>query len=188
MNNFAKQGDTIINKSALLDICNGDGPSDFPRLPRPNMLMLDRITQIETRGGKYGLGYINGEFDIDPKLWFFDCHFSNDPIMPGSLGVDGMGQLLGFFLGYVGFQGQGRALGVGKIRYKAEIKPLQGSIHYQLNIRTIKNTGFPFAIADGTIRDENTVFTQATGISVGIRPIPADCETRSRRAITEEVS
>ena len=102
-----------FTKEELLD--SGLGKlfgSDNGKLPTPPMLMMDRITHISDEGGKYGKGKIKAELDIDKSLWFFDCHFKGDPVMPGCLGLDGFWQLIGFFLTWIGGNGRGRALGV----------------------------------------------------------------------------
>ena len=98
------------------------GPSNG-RLPLPNMLMLDRITHISGDGGKFGKGEIQAELDIRPDLWFFDCHFEGDPVMPGCLGLDAMWQLVGFYLVWSGLPGRGRALGSGKVRFTGQVLP-----------------------------------------------------------------
>jgi 3-hydroxyacyl-[acyl-carrier protein] dehydratase/trans-2-decenoyl-[acyl-carrier protein] isomerase len=121
---------TTFTRDEILQCGSGelDGMA-CPRLPLPNMLMLDRITQISGSGGKYGQGEVEAEFDVQPDAWFFACHFKDDPIMPGSLGLDGLCQLLGFYLGWHGFKGKGRALGIGEVKYKGEIVPMSGKIN-----------------------------------------------------------
>ena len=109
------------SREDLLACAHGElfGPGNA-RLPLPNMLMMDRITHISEQGGKYGKGEIVAELDIRPDLWFFDCHFESDPVMPGCLGLDATWQLLGFFLGWVGNPGRGRALGVGNVKFSGQ--------------------------------------------------------------------
>jgi 3-hydroxyacyl-[acyl-carrier protein] dehydratase / trans-2-decenoyl-[acyl-carrier protein] isomerase len=115
----------------------GDGllfGRDGPRLPKPGMLMFDRITGIDDTGGRQGLGLITAELDIRPELWFFQCHFKNDPVMPGCLGLDAMWQLIGFFLGWIGGKGSGRALGAGEIKFKGQVLPAAKRVLYRLDI------------------------------------------------------
>ena len=98
------------------------GPGNA-QLPLPPMLMFDRITEISEKGGVFGKGLIRAELDIKPDLWFFDCHFKNDPVMPGCLGLDAMWQLVGFYLGWIGGEGRGRALGVGEVKFSGQVLP-----------------------------------------------------------------
>ena len=106
-----------FSKEDLLACSRGDmfGPGNS-QLPAPNMLMMDRVSLITDEGGEFGKGQIIAELDITPDLWFFDCHFPNNPIMPGCLGLDGLWQLTGFNLGWRGWQGRGYALGVGEVK------------------------------------------------------------------------
>jgi len=108
----------------LIKCGNGElfGPGNA-QLPQPPMLMFDRITHISTEGGEYGKGEIIAELDINPDLWFFQCHFNEDPVMPGCLGVDAMWQLIGFYLGWLGGPGRGRALGSGSIKFTGQVLP-----------------------------------------------------------------
>jgi len=111
-------------KDELLACGRGEmfGPTNA-QLPAPPMLMFDRIAQIDKDGGKAGKGYIEAELDIDAALWFFQCHFIGDPVMPGCLGLDAMWQLVGFFLGWSGAPGKGRALGVGEVKFTGQVTP-----------------------------------------------------------------
>ncbi|MBX2867557.1 MAG: bifunctional 3-hydroxydecanoyl-ACP dehydratase/trans-2-decenoyl-ACP isomerase [Acidiferrobacterales bacterium] len=155
----------------LISLSEGRGPVvGFPKLPKPGMLMLDRIVSIDQHGGSYGKGQLDAEFDISPDHWFFRSHFENDPVMPGSLGVDGLCQLVGFYLGWRGYRGKGRALGVGKTRYKSEILPHSDMLEYHVDIKTIRNGDFPFAIAEGVIASGGETVTEVWGIRVGIKP------------------
>lgn len=160
---------TEFSKQDLVNISEGFGPENFPFLPRNEMLMLDRITGIDPFGGKHGKGHISAEYDISPNKWFFDCHFKNDPIMPGSLGVDGLCQLLGFYLGWLGYQGKGRALGVGETKYLREIDRQTQCIRFSLDVKQIPATSsFHFAIADGKIFCDSKLATRVSRISVGL--------------------
>ena len=108
----------------LIECAKGNmfGPGN-PQLPMPPMLMFDRITDIKKDGGEFNKGLIIAELDINPELWFFDCHFVNDPVMPGCLGLDAMWQLLGFHLGWLGLEGKGRALSVGNVKFSGMVLP-----------------------------------------------------------------
>ena len=115
------------------------GPGNA-QLPMPPMLMMDRIVKITDEGGEYGYGEVIAELDIHPKLWFFECHFENDPVMPGCLGLDAMWQLLGFYLGWKGFQGRGRARG-GEIKFNGTVLPDAKMVTYNIQIRRVLNQG-----------------------------------------------
>jgi len=116
----------------LIKCGHGDlfGPGNA-QLPLPNMLMLDRITSITENSGDYSKGEITAELDIKPGLWFFDCHFDGDPVMPGCLGLDAMWQLVGFYLGWLGYPGRGRALGVGEVKFTGQVLPSAETVRYQ---------------------------------------------------------
>jgi 3-hydroxyacyl-[acyl-carrier protein] dehydratase/trans-2-decenoyl-[acyl-carrier protein] isomerase len=142
----------------------------YPRLPLPDMLMLDRITHISDNGGSYGHGEIEAEFAVNPDSWFFACHFKDDPVMPGSLVLDALCQLLGFYLGWKGYKGKGRALGIGEVKYKGEILPTSGTISYHLDIRKIVRGSIAMAIADGQVLLHGQVVHTARSLRVGIVP------------------
>jgi 3-hydroxyacyl-[acyl-carrier protein] dehydratase/trans-2-decenoyl-[acyl-carrier protein] isomerase len=108
-----------------------------PQLPMPPMLMMDRVTEISDEGGENEKGHVVAEFDVKPNLWFFDCHFEGDPVMPGCLGLDALWQLTGFNLGWRGMTGRGRALGVGEIKFVEEIKPDKQLIQYKVSFKKI---------------------------------------------------
>jgi 3-hydroxyacyl-[acyl-carrier protein] dehydratase/trans-2-decenoyl-[acyl-carrier protein] isomerase len=160
---------TTFTKSDLLACGIGklDGVT-YPRLPLPNMLMLDRITHLAADGGKYGRGVATAEFTANPDSWFFGCHFKDDPIMPGSLALDGLCQLLGFYLGWRGYKGKGRAFGIGEVKYRGEILPDAGSIAYRLDIRKIISSPVVMAIADGEVLVKDEVVTTVKALRVGI--------------------
>jgi 3-hydroxyacyl-[acyl-carrier protein] dehydratase/trans-2-decenoyl-[acyl-carrier protein] isomerase len=134
------------------------------------MLMLDCITKISDDGGKYGYGEVEAEFEIKPDYWVFACHFKDDPVMPGSLVLDGLCQLLGFYLGWKGYKGKGRALGIGEVKYKGEIVPSSGKISYHLDIKKIVKSSIAMAIADGEVLLHDQVVHTAKSIRVGIIP------------------
>lgn len=143
---------------------------EYPRLPLPNMLMLDCITNISDEGGRYGLGEVEAEFTVNADSWFFACHFQDDPVMPGSLALDGLCQILGFYLGWKGYKGKGRALGIGEVKYKGEIVPTSGKITYRLHIKKIMKSSIAMAIADGEILLHGHVVQTAKSLRVGIIP------------------
>lgn len=119
------------------------------RLPAPPMLMMDRITHIASEGGAYGKGVIRAELDIDPGLWFFDCHFLGDPVMPGCLGLDAMFQLAGFYLPWLGEPGRGRALGCGELKFSGQVLPSAKTVGYEIDIKRVMRGKVPLVIADG---------------------------------------
>jgi len=148
-------------REELLKCSRGEmfGPGNA-QLPAPNMLMIDRITHISETGGKYGKGEIVAELDITPDLWFFACHFEGDPVMPGCLGLDALWQLLGFFLGWSGHPGRGRALGAGGVKFTGEILPTSKKVVYELSISRLINRSLVMGIADGTVSvDGKTIYT-----------------------------
>ena len=143
------------------------GPGNA-QLPLPNMLMLDRITSITQDGGEHGKGEIIAELDIKPDLWFFKCHFEGDPVMPGCLGLDAMWQLVGFFLGWLGQPGKGRALGVGEVKFKGEIKPETKQVRYVIDLKRVIQRRLIMAIGDGRVEaDGKTIYT-AKDLRVGL--------------------
>jgi len=146
----------------------------YPRLPLPNMLMFDCITNISDVGGKYERGIVEAEFEVNADTWFFACHFKDDPIMPGSLALDALCQLLGFFLGWKGYKGKGRALGIGEVKYKGEIVPMSGTITYRLDIRKIIKNSIAMAIADGEVLLQGHIVHTVKSLRVGIVPYQVD--------------
>lgn len=138
------------------------------KLPLPPMLMFDRITRVEENGGEHGKGIIVAEFDIKPDLWFFPCHFKGDPVMPGCLGLDALWQLTGFFLGWIGAPGRGRALSTGEVKFSGMVTPAVTRVEYCVEIRRLIRRGFTIGVGDGVLKaDGETIYT-ATDLRVGL--------------------
>ena len=138
------------------------------KLPAPPMLMFDRITEINEDGGSNGKGFIRAELDIRPDLWFFDCHFIDDPVMPGCLGVDAMWQIAGFYLPWLGEHGRGRALGVGEVKFTGQVLPSARTVTYEIDIRRVLRGKLRLVIADGrTLVDGREIYT-ASNLRVGL--------------------
>jgi 3-hydroxyacyl-[acyl-carrier protein] dehydratase/trans-2-decenoyl-[acyl-carrier protein] isomerase len=141
---------------------------DGPKLPRYEMLMVDRVANIEEHGGKYGKGVVVAELDIRPDLWFFPCHFKNDPVMPGCLGLDAMWQLTGLYLGWVGHKGKGRALGVGTVKFTGQILPDNRLVEYVIDIKRIISRRLVMAISDGRLSVDGREIYRADDMRVGL--------------------
>ena len=138
------------------------------QLPVPNMLMLDRITHIGADSGEYGKGSIIAELDITPDLWFFDCHFPGDPVMPGCLGLDAMWQLVGFFLAWKGNQGKGRALGSGEVKFTGQILPSAKLVTYKIDLKRVIERKLVMGIADGSVSVDGREIYTAKDLRVGL--------------------
>lgn len=143
------------------------GPGNA-QLPLPPMLMFDRITHIATEGGAYGKGLIIAELDIDPELWFFKCHFQGDPVMPGCLGLDAMWQLVGFFLGWLGGPGHGRALGAGEVKFAGQVTPDVRLVSYRIDIKRVIMRKLYMGIADATMSADGKEIYHAKDLRVGL--------------------
>ena len=141
---------------------------DNGKLPRPNMLMFDRIKQISSSGGEFGKGKIIAELDIDPNLWFFECHFKEDPVMPGCLGLDAMWQLVGFFLCWLGNPGKGRALGSGDVKFTGQVLPSSKKVTYEIDMKRVLKQKLTVGIANGTMAVDNRPIYSAKGLRVGL--------------------
>lgn len=138
------------------------------RLPRGNMLMLDRITHISKEGGEFGKGEVIAELDVTPELWFFDSHFESDPVMPGCLGLDALWQMIGFWLGWGERQGRGRALGAGAIKFTGEILPSNKKVTYHVHIKRVFERGTAMAIADGYVAVDGKEIYVGKDLRVGL--------------------
>jgi len=159
-----------FNYKELIECANGKlfGPGNA-KLPSPPMLMFDRITIIEENKGIYKKGLIEAELDIKEKMWFFDCHFKDDPVMPGCLGLDAMWQLVGFFLGWKGEPGRGRALGVNSVKFTGEVLINAKIAKYEVNIkRILKKEGAVVGLADGTLYSDGKPIYEAENLKVGL--------------------
>ncbi len=157
------------NKDELIKCGYGElFGSGNAQLPVNNMLMIDRITQITADGGTSNKGEIIAELDITPDLWFFDCHFPGDPVMPGCLGLDAMWQLVGFFLGWLGNPGHGRALGVGEVKFTGQVLPNASKVTYHIDIRRVIDRKLVLGIADGVMDVDGRVIYKAKDLRVGL--------------------
>jgi 3-hydroxyacyl-[acyl-carrier protein] dehydratase/trans-2-decenoyl-[acyl-carrier protein] isomerase len=156
-------------------IASGEGRLFGPqagRLPLPPMLMFDRITRIDHDGGAYGQGCIEAELDIRPDLWFFACHFQNDPVMPGCLGLDAMWQLVGFYLTWLRLPGRGRALSAGEVKFIDQVGPNTKLIRYEIDIKRIVRRQLSMAIGDGRLVADGQVIYTAKDLRVGLFGLP----------------
>jgi len=138
------------------------------RLPLPPMLMFDRITRITEKGGAHEKGEVEAEMEINPDLWFFKCHFQNDPVMPGCLGVDAMWQMAGFFLGWLGGLGKGRALGVGEVKFSDMVLPSAKLVTYYIEFKRVIMRRLVVGIADGIVKVDGKVIYEAKDLRVGL--------------------
>jgi 3-hydroxyacyl-[acyl-carrier protein] dehydratase/trans-2-decenoyl-[acyl-carrier protein] isomerase len=154
----------------LIDCADGKlfGPGNA-KLPSPPMLMFDKITNVEENKGKFNKGIIEAELNIKKKMWFFDCHFKEDPVMPGCLGLDAMWQLVGFYLGWTGEPGKGRALGVNSVKFTGEVLTTAKIAKYEVNMkRILKKEGAVVGLADGTLFADGRAIYQAENLKVGL--------------------
>ena len=139
-----------------------------PQLPMPPMLMMDRISEISSDGGSERKGHVIAEYDIRPDLWFFECHFINDPVMPGCLGLDALWQLTGFNLGWRGMKGRGRALGVGEVKFTGMVTPETKLVTYKINFTRIIDRRLKLALADGLMYADGVEIYSAKDLKVGL--------------------
>lgn len=152
----------------LIQCGNGElfGPGNA-QLPQPPMLMFDRITHISDEGGEFGKGEIVAELDVNPDLWFFGCHFNNDPVMPGCLGLDAMWQLIGFHLGWLGGPGRGRALG-GSIKFTGQVLPTAKKVTYRISLKRVVARKLYMGIGDATMEVDGKIIYEAKDLKVGL--------------------
>ena len=153
----------------LLKCAQGDlfGPGNA-QLPAPPMLMMDRITELSADGGEFGKGHVVAEFDIKPDLWFFECHFPGNPIMPGCLGLDGLWQLTGFNLGWRGMLGKGMALGVGEVKLTGMVTPARKMLTYNVEFTRVIDRKLKIGVANGTVHADDELIYTVTDMKVGL--------------------
>jgi 3-hydroxyacyl-[acyl-carrier protein] dehydratase/trans-2-decenoyl-[acyl-carrier protein] isomerase len=138
------------------------------QLPLPPMLMVDRIVHISETGGDHGKGLIVAELDIRPDLWFFDCHFAGDPVMPGCLGLDAMWQLVGFFLGWLGAPGRGRALGAGEVKFSGQVLPSAKKLTYRIHMKRVILRKLVMGIANANMEVDGREIYASKDLRVGL--------------------
>ena len=143
------------------------GPGNA-QLPAPPMLMVDRIAEISRTGGAHNKGFITAELDISPEQWFFLCHFYGDPVMPGCLGLDAMWQLVGFFLGWAGAPGRGRALGVGEVKFAGQVTPTVKKVVYRIDMKKVIIRKLVMGVADGVLEADGKPIYTASDLRVGL--------------------
>jgi 3-hydroxyacyl-[acyl-carrier protein] dehydratase/trans-2-decenoyl-[acyl-carrier protein] isomerase len=143
------------------------GPGNA-QLPLPPMLMFDRISEITETGGEFGKGMLRAELDVKPDLWFFGCHFKGDPVMPGCLGLDALWQMVGFFLGWSGGQGRGRALGLGELKLAGQVLPNIRKVVYNIDIKRVMRSKLVLGIADGWLSADGDIIYRAKDLKVGL--------------------
>ena len=152
-------------------IAHGNGEfkgQGLSKLPAPPMLMFDRIVQIDQDGGEYGKGQVIAELDVNPDLWFFECHFHGDPVMPGCLGLDAVWQLVGFYLTWLGGPGKGRALGVGEVRFRGQVEPDAKLVRYEVNIKRIISRRLHMGVADAKVLLDGELIYTMKDLRVGL--------------------
>ena len=154
----------------LISCANGElFGSGNAKLPLPPMLMFDRITEIRENDGNFNKGFIKAELDLKDNLWFFDCHFKEDPVMPGCLGLDAMWQLVGFYLGWLGKPGKGRALGVNSVKFTGEVLKSAKLASYEIDIkRIIIKEGTTVGLANGILKADGKKIYSAENLKVGL--------------------
>lgn len=157
------------NYEELLACGRGElfGPGNA-QLPKPPMLMFDRIVTINEDGGEFGKGQMIAELDVNPDLWFFECHFQNDPVMPGCLGLDAVWQMVGFYLGWMGGPGRGRALGAGEVKFTGQILPDVKLVRYEVDLKRVISRRLFMGIADSRVLADGEVIYVANDLRVGL--------------------
>ena len=163
------QKESYTREELLLSGTEGIFGDDNAKLPTPNMLMFDRIMKINDSGGSFGKGEMIAELDIVPDLWFFDCHFREDPVMPGCLGLDAMWQLVGFYLGWLGNSGKGRALGVSTVKFTGEVLKNVKKVTYEIDMKKIMSPGgTTVGLANGLVLADDKKIYSAESLKVGL--------------------
>jgi 3-hydroxyacyl-[acyl-carrier protein] dehydratase/trans-2-decenoyl-[acyl-carrier protein] isomerase len=157
-----------FNYEELLACGRGELFNEGPQLPLPPMLMFDRISEIAEKGGEYGKGLVRAVLDLKPDLWFFPCHFKGDPVMPGCLGIDALWQMLGFFLGWLGSPGKGRALGIGEIKFSGQVLPNVKEVIYGIEIKRVMRSKLVLGVADGWLKADGSIIYRAMDLKVGL--------------------
>ena len=160
-NHYDKEKLLLCSQGGLFGTENG-------KLPNNEMLMIDRISEINSSGGDFENGFLKGELDINPDLWFFDCHFTGDPVMPGCLGLDAMWQLVGFYLCWLKLPGYGRALGVEKVKFFGQVTPKAKLVEYKIDMKRVVNRGAVVGFGDGDMFVDGKHVYSAKGLRVGL--------------------
>ena len=157
------------DKDDLLACARGEvfGPGNA-QLPAPPMLMMDRVVKISADGGAHGRGFVHAELDVDPDQWFFQCHFLGDPVMPGCLGLDALWQIVGFYLGWAGGAGRGRALGVGEVKFTGQVTPKCKLVSYKIDLKRVIMRNRVLGIADGLLEVDGKPIYEAKDLRVGL--------------------
>jgi len=160
---------SAFTREQLLASARGElFPNGDARLPADPMLMFDRIVEINDHGGAHGKGFVRAELDIRPDLWFFQCHFIGDPVMPGCLGLDAMWQLVGFYLTWLGAPGRGRALGCGEVKFTGQVLPTARQVTYEVDITRVINRKLVMAQADARMLVDGREIYTAKDLRVGL--------------------
>src|SRR6266704_2160598 len=159
---------TSFTYEDLLACARGELFGGGPQLPLPPMLMFDRISDIAEAGGEYGKGMVRAVLDLRPDLWFFPCHFKGDPVMPGCLGIDALWQMLGFFLGWLGSPGRGRALGIGEIKFSDQVLPSVKEVIYGSEIKAVLRSKLVRGVAGGWLKADGSTIYRALDLKVGL--------------------